>query len=448
MQFVGGIILNAMNDRELGFDGTPLPRSTENPKTKWGLLGVGLAIGFLGMNLFVTRPLTTRIAKLESELATVEDGMQDLVGVRNEVWQTSNLLNSLKAQRQQVADANMALKEMREFRQEFMTESGHTLAASQSLEGLVALQNTVLAQQNDVAPASEMLDKIVTTQEKLIAQKDTNLSAQESLQQLVAVKDLAQAQSPELPLAQTTLKDLIALKDQTRAQAAEIATAQDSLKQLIALKDQAFTQFDSLAASQTSLQGLIDLKARVIDYTSDVAQASKAVGELLALKDQVVGQGEVTTQARARADELLALRDKLLVPVEVMNSATTNLTSLIAMKDKVIGQTGDIAEAIQTLEILADFSEEFESRIASLGQLRQSLMEIVLLETTITRVTRALEPMTQLGNIRRLNDNDLRDAARTILEQRQTRITQKPDHPVVQAETAPGPVPAPVDLPE
>ena len=93
--------MNAMNDRELGFDGSPLPRSAENPRTKWGLLGVGLAVGFLGMNLFITRPLVARIAKLETELATVEDGMQDLVGVRNEVWQTSNLLNSLKAQRQQ-----------------------------------------------------------------------------------------------------------------------------------------------------------------------------------------------------------------------------------------------------------------------------------------------------------------------------------------------------------
>ena len=131
-----------------------------------------------------------------------------------------------------------------------------------------------------------------------------------------------------------------------------------------------------------------------------------------------------------------------------MNSAATNLNGLIAMKDKVIGQTEDISEAIQTLEILADFSEEFETRISSLGQLRQSLMEIVLLETTITRVTRALEPMTQLGNIRRLNDSELRDAARTILEQRQTRISQKQDHPTAQVESTPGPVPTPVDLPE
>jgi DNA repair exonuclease SbcCD ATPase subunit len=417
-----------MNDRELGFDGSPQPRSTENPKTKWGLLGVGLAVGFLGMNLFVTRPLTARIAKLEVELSTVEEGMQDLVGVRNEVWQTSNLLNSLKAQRQQVADANAALKEMREFRQEFMTESAQTAAASQSLEGLIALQNSVLAQQNAVVPAAEML--------------------QESLQQLIAVKDLAQAQAPELPQAVTTLKELIALKDQARTQAGEISTAQSSLKELISLKDQAFAQFDTLAASKTSLQGLVDLKARVIDYTSDLTQAGEAVGGLLALKDQVVGQGEAAVQAQARTNELLALRDKLLVPTDSLTTADANLTNLIAMKDKVVGQSEDVAAAIQTLEILSDFSEEFESRIASLGQLRQSLMEIVLLETTITRVTRALEPMTQLGNIRRLNDGDLRDAARTILEQRQTRVTQKPEQPMVQTESAPGVVPTPVDLPE
>ena len=128
-----------MYERESRHEEEPVSRSTEGHLTKWGLLGVGLAVGFLGMNLFVTRPLTARIERLETELATVETGMQDLVGVRDEVWQTSNLLSSLKAQRQQVAEANQALKDMREFREQFITEAGYTQAAADSLAGMVAL---------------------------------------------------------------------------------------------------------------------------------------------------------------------------------------------------------------------------------------------------------------------------------------------------------------------
>jgi hypothetical protein len=130
-----------------------------------------------------------------------------------------------------------------------------------------------------------------------------------------------------------------------------------------------------------------------------------------------------------------------------MPAAQNALQALIEMKTRLMSQTEEVADAIQSLEILVDFQAEFEERIAGLGKMRQGLLELMLLETTIGKVTHALEPMMQLGNIRRLGDSEIREAARVILEHRNTRISQKHDekHLKVEAKPADAVVPTPID---
>ena len=40
------------------------------------------------------------------------------------------------------------------------------------------------------------------------------------------------------------------------------------------------------------------------------------------------------------------------------------------------------------------------------------------------RVANVVEPLTQIGNLRRLNDDEVREAARVILDRRMTRFSQ------------------------
>ena len=61
--------------------------------------------------------------------------------------------------------------------------------------------------------------------------------------------------------------------------------------------------------------------------------------------------------------------------------------------------------------------------------MHESLLQIVLMENTLGRVARLLEPLSQIANVRRLSDHELRAAARSILESRSTRISSKPESP-------------------
>ncbi|MDB5386736.1 MAG: hypothetical protein JWM11_2382 [Planctomycetaceae bacterium] len=419
----GGFALNTFDDRTPDREYRPAAHARQQTRLHWTMLGLGLAIGILGMNLFVAQPLASRMQHVESELAAVQHGMQDLVGVKDGVWATSNLLSSLNAQHRQLAEATAAMKGIREFRQNVVSEAGQANDAIYALQQMVALQTKVLDQKSQIAEATQAMQSLAANNSRLIAQSPTNRAAEDSLKQLISIKDSAQAQAEGAIVAQRTLKDLISLKDQTLAQN---ETANDA---------------------KTALQGLIDLKTQVQQGTEKLTEAGKVLSGLVGLKDQVALHGETTMAAQLRADELLALRETLLTKGENIPTAAANLTSFVAMKDKLLSQTQEISDAIQNLEILADFGDEFQMRIKSLGELRQSLIEIGLLETTIARVSKALAPMAQLGNIRRLNDHELRDAARSILEHRQTRISQKPEIGS-QVDLQKGLVPARVELPE
>jgi hypothetical protein len=64
------------------------------------------------------------------------------------------------------------------------------------------------------------------------------------------------------------------------------------------------------------------------------------------------------------------------------------------------------------------------SHVKSLDTLRRTLMEIAMMESTLGRVAHVVEPLTQIGNLRRLGDEEVREAARVILDRRMTRFSQ------------------------
>ena len=60
-----------------------------------------------------------------------------------------------------------------------------------------------------------------------------------------------------------------------------------------------------------------------------------------------------------------------------------------------------------------------------LGDMRKSLLDIVLMESTIRKVVTVLEPLSELYNVRRMGKSELREAARTVIENRSSRIAKR-----------------------
>lgn len=372
----------------------------------WPVL-TGLIVGFLGAYLAGVLPMKRQMEAMRQEMTAVNIRMAELVSAREDVWQANDLLSGLRSQQRQSEEARAALKQIRQFRAEVTREAGRASQALSSLQMLVALQDTLIGQRDLSGRAADALDEMAALQERMILEQTSSDDMRNAINELAAIKQLLIAES------------------------ADTDWAESGLRQLADLKFQLIGEANGVAEARTALGDFVNLKESILEESSDLETAQAAASSLFDLKDELVIRGSNTHAARGNARRLMGLRDTLSNTVD-MQAAETNLNLLLGMKDNLSGRSHDVAAAIETLEILTDFHGELVEQVDSLQGIRRDLMEIALLESTVGRAVRIIQPLVQLGNIRRLDENDVREAARTILDRRSAagaRISHRDQRP-------------------
>ena len=351
------------------------------------------------MDLAVRRPLMRELAQVRTHVGTLQGDMQQLVGVRNQVLETNNLLTNLKAQHHKLEEARVCLSVMQQITHELTEKAGNT------------------------TPAFDSLDRLVSLKDAVLRNSETTEAAQTGVEQLLALQAQVAKSGEHAQVAQAAINSLVRVRDAARIEVADIDAAFQSVRQLGDLKRQAVTQAEGVAVAREQLTELAELKNDLTAEAGNIAVAQEVATNLVTLKN-----GLATEDAIKHADDLLKLRDTLVVNGQ-SDKAADNLEQLIAMQSRLIGQTKDVASAMQTLEVLTDLGDELQTQGESLNRMRKGLLEIVLLEATVNRVARVIEPLTQIGNLRRLTDDELREAARAVLDSRNSRIARQPEPP-------------------
>ncbi|MBM80404.1 MAG: hypothetical protein CMJ78_07395 [Planctomycetaceae bacterium] len=408
-----------------------------------------LATSFVGMQFFVTRPLMNELAQMKKELNAVEKDLENLVGARDDVWETNNLLSSLNAQHRHIEGARASLNSIRQFRKDVEGESGRTMNAFASLDRLLAIQGTLIEQQQDVMTAGKSLKGLVAMQEQLVAQRETVESAVTAVQELAKVTSTAIDQVEGAGEAMNSLKMVAELKKTVLENAEQLASAQDKIDQMVQLQDSLSKSVEDIENAQVAAKNLVavtttlsknaegieqaqqdasrmaTLTKTIKDASSNIEAAEVNTQNLIVLKDELVNNGVGAEQSIDRAKDLITLNNTLGT-VEGVNQSQDTLDTMVSMQKTISGQTQQVIDNVKNLELLADLSDEVDSHINSLQGMRRDLLEIALLETAVGRVVRAMRPLTKITDLRRLSDEQIRSAAESILEQRGTRLSNRP----------------------
>ncbi len=215
------------------------------------------------------------------------------------------------------------------------------------------------------------------------------------------------------------LQQLGALKRRVAIESLGIDSAQTQLSQLVGLK-KAVEQSgrDGMDEAQGTLSELAELKAVMIAMGSDIPLARTVTDSLIGLRDSLVRDHLEIETARDHADRLLALEASLVTtPAVDIAAAQQNLNGLITLEQKLVGQDDSIRSAVESLELLADLQQEFQTRVGQLEGVRRGLMEVVMLESMVVRTVRALQPLTELTDLQRLDGAALREIARSYVGQ-------------------------------
>lgn len=377
-------------------------------KTNWTTLLVGVTLGVVGLHLLSNHSYNTRLNGLESEFQSVRMSLDVVAGSRSDVEAANDLLTALDEQRARLKSARASLAAIDDLATGVSDSSTRADAAESSLARLIALNNDLIATRRQQADVSAAIESVRDLQSRVAG------VGEESQQ---AVKQLDEARRALADFGQFQQRVCETTGDLERARAA--------LEAVMALEcDLAATDGDT-AQAQTSADRLIAIKDNLNSGSDQLESAEENAERLIVLKDDVAGHGDRLLTAEQNAERLIALQDQLVSDERLQFfAAASNVERLIRIQAEIAAQTDDLVESITALEVLDDFQTEFNDQAAKVQEMRRRLTELVLLQTTIEQALEAVEPISELGNLRRLDPAEIQEAARMILDQRRARLAR------------------------
>jgi hypothetical protein len=226
--------------------------------------------------------------------------------------------------------------------------------------------------------------------------------------------------------AATSLENIRELNQQLAAEARRAENALATVQQLVALKNAIVDGADQTREAAEVVSATLSLQEQLADASTTAAQAAHSGARLLAMGTELNAAANDVESAQRTLTQIRELHSSIEERSADVATARLRVDSLLTMKDAIIGQTGNLADAIETLELTNDLTSQFRNATVTFENMRRWMVEVVTMESVLERAQNALEPLTELGNLRHLNVNQLRSIARTISRGYQTQVAQKP----------------------
>lgn len=244
----------------------------------------------------------------------------------------------------------------------------------------------------------------------------------EAAQQSASLLSSLLRQNESLATARRAVQDLRNLQQQIVVESRQTADALAAVARLAAIKDSLLANADQVAEAANVLAVSELILDRLTNAADHSYEALEVGNNLLALSDELLSRGQQIDSANGVLQALIQMGNTLHSESAHLGVARDRVADLLNLKDAIVSQTDDLADAIVTLELSADLRAQFEQAQRSFAEMRHWLVEVVATEPLLQRARYALEPITDLVNLRRMKPEELREMARAISEQFQTRV--------------------------
>ena len=392
-------------------------RRSQNQQNKsfrsfmWISMLMSLAVVFFGMQLMMVGPLKGRLDGIQTRLDLADEHLNRIVGTRNNVWEANDLLTSLQNQHNKLADVRAAITQIGDLRRSLEKESESATTALTALDRMAAVQQRIIASRQQTDEAFGQVANLESLRDEILSGSGQTEVADNSLTGMLALQKRVIAASNGYEKASASIANLTDLTQRM--------VESDSNLQL------ASNKFDEFVGLQNRMIAAADVfeKADV-----NFATAQESATKLVALKEQILSSADSIDVAHGHARTLVAMNNTLHGGLN-LKVAAANLDELIRLQNTLGEQTMQVASAIQTLEILDDFQTEVSTHVRSLTGLRRTLVELAMMESTVGRVAQVMAPLTELSSLRRLGESEIREAARVIMNRRNTRLSHTDTSP-------------------
>ncbi len=381
-----------MSDRDIY--NSRQPDSTEESGVFWFKVLSGTGLTVLGVQLLFFGPLSGRMDQLESLLNSSGRDIHRLVAERDTAGKANNLLADLQQQSNDLRSVQQGLSRIRTLRENITHEAQNSEQALQSLQQITEVQQSLLAAQSQTTLAADEVSRLNALREEIISGTSST------------------------EVAQSSLDGIVALQNRLIAASGNYEAASDSIAALSDLRDQAINAGGSVAEAAEQFDQFLAFRDRVAETSQQIDAAEESLRQLAALRQHAIDAGSMIKTADQNLQAMLDMNQSLQQRTEAVRMAQQNLDGLNSIQQDLATATKEVSTAIQNLEILEEFQGEAGRHIASLETLRRTLIEIAMMETALKRVSSVMQPLTHISSLRRLGDDEIREAARVILQRR------------------------------
>ncbi|MFK7821468.1 MAG: hypothetical protein AB8G99_22320 [Planctomycetaceae bacterium] len=337
-----------------------------------GTMLIAAAVVFFGLQITMIGPLKSQLGSIQDRLDDSEKDMRKLVAERNQLWRTNDLLSGLQDQAEQIEHITATMTQIKQLRQHVEREAMQTAKAINAFDSIAGLHKKLAAQDAHTKMAVNQLDELLALRQSVVEKSD------------------------ETNAAMSALNDLADLTDAAVAVSSQVEQAEENIGKLA------------------------ELKYRMLGEGDGLIEAEKNIDRMAALNTKLAANK--ISEAEENANRLLVINDSLASAST--SKAANNLDNLMKLENQLITSGANVADAVQTLEILDDFQVEVDRHVNSIESFRRTMVEIAMLEGSVGRAARVLKPLVELSNLRRLGEREVREAARVILDQRTMRLSQ------------------------
>ncbi len=356
---------------------TPKPEASQRP-AMLAMLTAGLAIGFMGMYFTVTRPMSMRMQMVESNLSLMQTEMHQLVGTRDALWKTNDLLTGLRQQQRQLAEAEQSLVSMRRMKNDVISLAADHETAMQTLQGMETMQAALIENQSRIDQAEKALASMAMLQKNVAMLGESAMAVQK---EIVAAKKTVDA----MEMLTTRIAD----------------------------------QSENIASADLVIDSVDELSASLMQREEPLSHSKKIVNQMASLQESLKAQAEMMPAAEEAVQKMAALESSLAGHDQtVAMQAASNLKEMMKFQKELSAGSEHITAAIQTVELMEGFQSQIEEQASMLSGMRRDLMEITFLESTVKQTLQVLKPLIQLSDLKRMSDTEIREAARVILDRR------------------------------
>lgn len=375
----------------------------------WISMLMSLAVVFFGMQLMMVGPLKGRLDAIQTRLDLTDQNMESLVGVSDSIQNTNSLLSGIEEQAERFDQVEAAIAKVEELRKSVQSEALNSTAALSSL------------------------DKITQVQRRIVASRQQTDTAIAQIAEMELLRDKIMSGGNQTELADNSLSGMLALQKRVIAASGGYEAASDSIAELADLSQRLVESNESLKLASARFDDFVSLQNRMIASADEFKAASDNFelalsnsAALAQLKNDIISGSDNVDIAASNARTLVAMNESLGSDIK-LDIAGNNLQGLLSLQAQLNEQTDRVTTAIQNLEVLDDLHGEVADHVRSLASLRRSLVDLAMMESTVGRVANIMGPLTELTSLRRLSQNEVRDAARVILNGRNTRLSYSAD---------------------